>query len=483
MKQRYRFAAATTCGAITAFSLPPWGLWPIAIIGLGIFLKLLDSPSWKSRLATAWFFWVGFYVIGLVWMIDLTLPGWILATPIEALIMGLPFLLLPNFGILKRVGFPAALIVGESIRWVIPFGGVPMSNLALGQIDAPWVSVVKISGPLLLIGMLGLAASTFEAILVRRFVSASMFLITILATMTIASLAPTSTVDSLVQAGVVQAGGDLGTRAVSSDQANVFDRHVNALEKNRTPMDLVVWSESSAISNGPLENSVHLNQLAKIATARDTTIIANFSERDGNYFKNVSVVVAPEAGLLDRYEKTHLVPFGEYIPFRKILDRFTDLSMVPRDALPGQNPGVMDSPFGPIGNAISFEIYFPEQTRRGINNGARIITNPTLASSYTNSAVPSQSLASARLRAIETSRWVLQASTTGFSAIIDPDGKVIEKTELKNQQVLSSLVELRSGKTWAVSLGKAKITWFSILLLVLIGCFFRLQSLKSPVRH
>ena len=116
---------------------------------------------------------------------------------------------------------------------------------------------------------------------------------------------------------------------------------------------------------------------------------------------------------MDRYEKTHLVPFGEYSPFRKVLDRFTDLSMVPRDALPGKKPGVMDSPFGSIGNAISFEIYFPEQTRRSINNGARIITNPTLASSYTNSTVPSQSLASARVRAIETSRWVLQASTTG----------------------------------------------------------------------
>ena len=483
MKQRYRFAAAIPCGVITAFSLPPWGLWPIAIIGLGIFLKLLDVSSWKNRLATAWFFWVGFYLVGLIWMIDLTLPGWILATPIEALIMALPFLLLPNFGILKRVGFPAALIVGESIRWVIPFGGVPMSNLALGQIDAPWVSVVRVSGPLLLIGILGLAASTFEAILVRRFVSASMFLMTILAITIVANLAPTSVVDSSLRAGVVQAGGDLGTRAVSSDQANVFDRHVSALSKHTIPMDLVVWSESSAISDGPLENSVHLSRLSKISTARDTTIIANFSERDGNYFKNVSVVVAPRAGLLDRYEKTHLVPFGEYIPFRKVLDRFTDLSMVPRDALPGKKPGVMDSPFGSIGNAISFEIYFPEQTRRSINNGARIITNPTLASSYTNSTVPSQSLASARLRAIETSRWVLQASTTGFSAIIDPDGKVIERTGLKNQQVLSSLVELRSGRTWAVSLGKAKITWLSIFLLVLVRCFFRLQSLKSPVRH
>ena len=53
MKQRYRFAAAIPCGVITAFSLPPWGLWPIAIIGLGIFLKLLDVSSWKNRLATA----------------------------------------------------------------------------------------------------------------------------------------------------------------------------------------------------------------------------------------------------------------------------------------------------------------------------------------------------------------------------------------------------------------------------------------------
>ena len=99
-------------------------------------------------------------------------------------------------------------------------------------------------------------------------------------------------------------------------------------------------------------------------------------------------------------------------------------------------------------------MYFPERVRSGVQSGARIITNPTLASSYTNSLVPEQSLASARLRAIESDRWVLQASTTGYSAIVAPDGRVAVRSDLKQQIILTSQVQLRTGDTWATRFGK-----------------------------
>ena len=142
------------------------------------------------------------------------------------------------------------------------------------------------------------------------------------------------------------------------------------------------------------------------------------------------------------------------------------MSLISREALPGSGPGVVNSSLGPIGNVISFEVYFPERVRSGNKEGAQVITNPTLASSYENSLVPEQSLACARLRAIESDRWVLQASTTGYSAIVAPDGRVVQRSNLREQTVLSSSIELRSGQTWATSLGKRPITLFAAFLLI-----------------
>ena len=163
--------------------------------------------------------------------------------------------------------------------------------------------------------------------------------------------------------------------------------------------------------------------------------------------------------------KCTLVPFGEYIPLRGLIENFADLSLISREALPGSGPGIIESRLGPIGNVISFEVYFPERVRSGIQSGARIITNPTLASSYTNSLVPEQSLASARLRAIESDRWVLQASTTGYSAIVAPDGKVVARSDLGQQTVLTTQVHLRTGDTWATRFGELPISILAISLL------------------
>jgi len=110
-------------------------------------------------------------------------------------------------------------------------------------------------------------------------------------------------------------------------------------------------------------------------------------------------------------------------------------------------------------------VYFPERVRSGIKAGARILTNPTLASSYTTSLVPEQSLASARLRAIETDRWVLQASTTGYSAIVSANGDVVLRSDLREQTVLTASVELRSGNTWATEFGKLPISLIAMGLL------------------
>lgn len=452
-------------GAMISLSLPPYGMWALAPIGLGVFLRTSRSPSRRRRLFDAWSLWMGYYAVALVWMIDLTVPGWVITIPVQALIMALPMAFIPRNGIGRSISVPSALVVGEALRWVVPFGGVPMSNLALGPIDTYLVDVVRVGGALLLVGSIGIVAVGVEGALSAQLRTTLGPLAAIVLLIAVAQISPTGRTDGVINASVVQAGGALGTRAATSNQLAVFDRHLEAIARHPIDTDLMVWSESSVTVNAPLETSDELATIAELATDLNVVIVANFSETDGDRFRNASVSVDPDSGLGGRYDKVHLVPFGEYIPLRSFVEKFADLSLIPREALAGDGPGLLESRLGPIGNVISFEVYFPERVRSGIKAGARILTNPTLASSYTTSLVPEQSLASARLRAIETDRWVLQASTTGYSAIVSAGGDVVLRSDLREQTVLTTSVELRSGNTWATEFGKLPISLIATGLL------------------
>ena len=475
MTTRVRRLLIAVAGALTILSLPPWGWWPLAPLGLAAFLHLSETGGARQRFVQAWVFFMGAYAIGLLWMIDLTVPGWIVATPIQAVIMALPWALLPERGPLRLAMVPAALVIGEAIRWVVPFGGVPMTNLALGQVEAPWVDVVRVAGPLSLIVVVGAVSIVVHEAAHRRWVPASIVAGCVLIAMLAAAIAPRGSDDEAIDVAVVQAGGQLGTNAVNSDEAAVFDRHVNALDAEPPEVDLIVWSESSAVSDGPLAVSPRMQELEELASRYDATIIANFSERTPDRFRNAAVAVSPDDGLVGRYDKVHLVPFGEYVPLRGFISNFADLSLIPREAIAGEGDAVLDTPFGPVATVISFEVYFPERVRSGVQAGGRIVTNPTLASSYTTSMVAAQSLASAQLRAIETGRWVLQSSTTGFTAIVDPEGTIVERSGLREATVLSATAQLRSGQTWATQLGKWPVT---LLALLVVAFASRVEALR-----
>ena len=466
-------------GALISLSLPPYGFWALSPICLGIYLQISRHENFRRQLINAFSLWMGYFTIALTWMTDLTVPGWFIATPVQAFIMALPLALVPHLGRGRAVALPSALVVGESIRWVLPFGGVPMSNLAMGPIDTYLVEVVRVGGSLLLIAAIGLLAIAVEGALSKKPRTVLSSVAAIAALIGVAQIAPAGEPGQKIKASVVQAGGQLGTRAASSDQVAVFDRHLAAVNAHDVDTDLMIWSESSVTTSAPLEQSPELSTISQLATELDAVIVANFSEIKGNNFRNASISIDPGKGLRDRYDKVHLVPFGEYIPLRSFIDNFADLSLISREALPGSGPGVLESRLGPLGNVISFEVYFPERVRSGIQSGARIITNPTLASSYTNSLVPEQSLASARLRAIEAGRWVLQASTTGYSAIVDPDGRVVVRSDLKEQVVLTTQVQLREGNTWATRFGKLPISMLAVFLLVGSG-LINFRHRRSP---
>jgi apolipoprotein N-acyltransferase len=102
---------------------------------------------------------------------------------------------------------------------------------------------------------------------------------------------------------------------------------------------------------------------------------------------------------------------------------------------------------------ISWEVFFADRARDAIGNGGEILLNPTNGSSFSGTQVQGQQVASSQLRAIETGRWVVQAAPTGFSAVVAPDGEVLQRTGVSERRVLEDVVERRTGRTWAVRFG------------------------------
>lgn len=276
----------------------------------------------------------------------------------------------------------------------------------------------------------------------------------VVATVLVATVAPTATVAGTLDVAVVQGGGEQRTRDSAATRPIVFQAHLDASELIEGPVDLVLWPENVVHVGDDYATSERPPQLTDLARQLDATLVAGIVETAGeSSFRNAAVVFDPDGTLIDRYDKVRRVPFGEMTPFRGVLERIAGDTIVANDAIPGDDPAVVDTPAGPMSVAISWEVFFAGRVREGVQRDGEVVLNPTNGASYWLTIVQSQQIASSRLRALETDRWVLQAAPTGFSAVIEPDGTITERSAVGEQRVIQATVERRTGSTLAVRLG------------------------------
>jgi apolipoprotein N-acyltransferase len=257
----------------------------------------------------------------------------------------------------------------------------------------------------------------------------------------------------------VQGGGEQGTSATDVPSHIVTERHLAAtasIEPDES-LDLVLWPEN-VVDVREFETSDELAAIAAQAARLDVPFAVGVTEDvpgEPDRFTNAQVIVTPDGDVTSRYDKVRRVPFGEYVPMRSLLEAFgAPVDQVPHDAVAGTTPAVLDLPDGTrVGVVISWEVFFGGRVREGVREGAAVILNPTNGASYTGTIVQTQQVASSRLRAIETGRWIVQASPTGFSEFVTPDGDVIDRTAVSERALIRHDVELRSGDTWYVKLG------------------------------
>ncbi len=492
------------CGGLVGLSIPPFGWWPLGWLGFAVLAVALPGRPVRARVALGAGLGVGQFVIGLWWVQQFSIPGYLALVVAGAFYFALAVALVPSD---RRqcvaIALPATMILAEWVRDRYPLGGFPLGAASLGQAAGPLAPSVRLGGSLLLMGVMVLAGvagaelwwaargwlavrSPWRGVAARREAALSTFaaLMVLLVTIGIplvAALSPSGAGgrSAPIRVALVQGGGSRGTRAIDSDPDAVFNRHLSASSGLTGPLDLVVWPEGMLQANQPYSTTTEASEVAALATRLNATVMVGVDQVLGHgRYRNEVVAWGPDGQVVGTYVKDHLVPFGEYIPLRSVVQRYFNVSDVPYDGVPGKTPGFMSTPAGPLGMMISYEVFFDGRARGAVNAGGQVLVVPTNTSSYRGTEVATQQVAAARMRAEETGRWLVQVTPTGYTAVISPDGGVVRMSSLDEQVLVYATVPLRTGKTVYVRFGDTPV-----VAIALVGVAVAWLVVLVPARH
>jgi apolipoprotein N-acyltransferase len=241
----------------------------------------------------------------------------------------------------------------------------------------------------------------------------------------------------MIQGNVPQMGLDFNSRAKA-----VFNNHFEKTQSELTTnsnVDFVLWPENS-VDVDPFQNTDVKKSLDSI---QKPLIIGAIVEK-GNSILNTSILWGGE--LPPTYIKQHLTPFGEYIPLRSLASKVSPYTDRVKDFEPGNGQMYFKVKKAVIAPVICFELIDDDLLHRAAVS-SNILAVQTNSATFGMSAESAQQLEMTRVRAIEHGRNVISVSTTGYSAVIDSNGKVLQKTSMGKAESIRAEVELFEGKT------------------------------------
>lgn len=252
--------------------------------------------------------------------------------------------------------------------------------------------------------------------------------------------------------------------------------------------DLILWPEAP---NGFLENDPNVRAAgAALARAAHAPVILGDVRFDGNPYLpsgynsahyNTASFFRADGSFAGHYDKMHLVPFGEYVPYKKLLFFAGDLLGGAGDFTPGAKPSVFQTGSHTIGAFICYESIFPDEVRRFVDLGAEVLVNISDDGWYGDTSAAWEHLNMVRMRAIEDHRWILRATNTGVTAAIDPEGRVV-RSALRHQRTA-----LRAGFDYEhdITFYAAHGDWFAYLCSVVTAAalIFAVIRKPAPSRH
>jgi apolipoprotein N-acyltransferase len=480
---------AAVAGLALYASFPPLGWWWLSVPALALYMSRIDEARAPRALTVTFVFGMSFWIPLIDW-IPLavgTKPPWFVLAFVQTLFL-MAWALFARWtqlwawarGPIMQALFYALTWAGVDAarsRW--PWSGFPWGSVALPQVDSSLGRLAPYGGTTLIT-----AVVVFLAVLVRRACAArdasvvrehwfsrpALALIVAGAFITpLAVTLPNQAENGMLRIGVVQGDIALPGAQAYSREGEVTDNNVRASlelasspELAHDPIDLAIWGEGS-VDRDPLAFPAIGQAVDRAATALDAPILigyTNLNERDR--VKNWLAVWEPGTGMDEsaRYSKHVPVPFGEFIPFRDFIASFaTEVAQSSRDMEAGNEPPLMtikarDGRSVPLAVGICFEAAYPLVIGDGVARGGQAIIVPSNNYHFRSSGESAQQGQLLRMRAMEYSRSAVQASTTGHSYVIRPDGSIMESTGTEQAATLAADIPLRSSLTVTARAGE-----------------------------
>ena len=218
--------------------------------------------------------------------------------------------------------------------------------------------------------------------------------------------------------------------------------------------DLIVWGEG-ALDPAAARDPATLAAVAAVVEEVGVPTLVGAVDRNASGQEQTSVLLFDAAGeRVGRYAKTHLVPFGEYVPWRSRLGFIDEIALIPVDRVPGTRAAALRlEGLPPFGTPICFENAFAEVERSMVLDGAEFLVLTINNASYGMSPASRQHLVMSRVRAIETGRWVVHAAISGITAVIDPTGRIVATRGLFEPGITRASIGTSTAITPAVRFG------------------------------
>ena len=384
---------------------------------------------------------------------------------------------------------PAAWVAVELVRARI--SGFPWDLLGVTQVDnIPLARIARVTGVYGLSFEIMVVNTAMAAIfLVRRHQRKSLALVTLIAAAVLQvgrlvnpDAVPTDHTAQLVQQNIpILEGADWTKDYFENTLRDLTTISLAPMQNGQHP-NLIVWPESPApfYTTDP----TFRDTITNLARVSQTWVLtgslgvenATHMEPSGREVHNSGALVSPDGTWVSRYDKVHLVPFGEYVPFRQVFSFASGLTEQVGDFARGESREPLYAGDAKLGVFICYESVFPNDIRQFAKNGAQVFVNISNDGWYGDSGAYAQHLKQARMRAVENARWLLRDTNTGVTSAIDPYGRVVAQVPRKLRTSLLAPYALSSVITPYTAYGD----WFGYLcaIICVVALFMRLPFLS-----
>ena len=475
-------------GAALSAAYAPWSWFSLALLSPALALALWRQPLRRAVLG-GWTFGFAHFGTSVYWVYyslhDFGNAPALLAVTLSLIFvasLALYFALLAGVVayVARRVSvvplclllFPSLWVMSEWLRSVL-LTGFPWNIAGQALIDSPFAAVLPIFGASGASWLAVFLAGCLVLVFSRRVVAFVAAVVVVSAALSVQLFEWTVPDGDEIEVALVQSNVQQDLKFDRTQFLRIVEIY-RSLTQRAVGADLVVWPETALPAYYDLLEEKLLLPLRDQVRAGGGELVLGAFVRDGSDASYNAIVQVGQPPQI--YRKRHLVPFGEYLPLRGLLEFFRSWILIPMSDLKAGTARPLIRLAGrDVGASICYEVVFADEIRKALPQAAYLL-NLSNDSWFGDSPAPHQHLQIARLRAAETGRAMVRATNTGISAIINHYGEVVVRSRQFTEQLLLATVEPRRGQTPYVIWGDAPVLlWSTLTLLIGFGFAWKQQ--------